>query len=50
MEVTNDKLLLAFKARTPLRCLLGPEEVVAEGKPCVALAINRYCHSLVQVF
>lgn len=48
MEVTNDKLITAFKIKVPLRCYLsGNDETLAEGCPAVAFAIKRYTRALV---
>ena len=51
MEVTNDRIMGAFKLQTPLRAYIsGSSDMLAKGKPAIAIAINRYTKSLIQVY
>ena len=48
MEITNDKLLGAFKIKIPLRAFLsGCADTLRLGKPAITFALNRYTRGLV---
>ncbi len=51
MEVTNDKLLGAFKIKIPLRAFIsGCADTLRLGSPAIAFTFNRYTRGLVQVY
>jgi len=51
MEITNDKLLGSFALKVPLRAFIsGSRDLLTQGKPAIAVALDQYATGVVQVF